>query len=400
MWQVYIKELVELLRDKKTLFFIVALPMIIFPVLFGLIGLLGSQVVMKEQEKVMRYVLINENVSPEFSDKLFYHSDFKKVDLELTTKDEIRTAIKNDKVDIVIELNVDFISQFEQSKSSPWKLYYNSSNIFGMTKSKVNSVLQGFAIFLQEKMAKKLGLDEDKLLAFKKPITVEELDTADDRESFGDKIGGFIPYILIPLCLTGAMYPAIDLGAGEKERGTIETLLLTPISRLSLVLGKFFCISTTAIMTALITIFSMIFWSFIIGSIMDVSLVSDILKAVSWFDYALIILLLVPIAATFSALLLAISIYAKSYKEAQNYMGPLSIFVIFPVIVAMMPGIGLNLGWSLVPISNVALAIKELLKGTIDYSYLFPIFASTGVFTLISVIFCVHWFNKESVLFR
>ena len=83
---------------------------------------------------------------------------------------------------------------------------------------------------------------------------LETVNTADEQENIGELIGGFIPYILIPLILTGAMYPAIDIGAGEKERGTLETLLLTPISRFSLVLGKFFTILVTGLITAAITV--------------------------------------------------------------------------------------------------------------------------------------------------
>lgn len=400
MWQVYIKELIELLRDKKTLFFIIALPMVIFPVIFGLIGTLGTKAAIKEHEKVVRYVLINETVAPDFASSMFYHNDFKAMKLDLISEEDIIGAIKSEELDLVIVLNKNFQAQLSNSQTSKWTIYYNGASFIGGAKFKVEEVLRNYSLTLQKQLFVDMGFDGKQFEAFKKPIELEEIDTADERESFGQQLGGFIPYILIPLCLTGAMYPAIDLGAGEKERGTIETLLLTPVSRFSLVFGKFLCITTTAVLTALITIFSMVFWSFIVGQLFEVKEVSKILASVGWLDYGLIILLLIPVSAIFSATLLAISIYASSYKEAQNYMGPLSIFVIFPVIVAMAPGIKLNSAWALVPVSNVSLAIKELLKGTIDYSYLIPIFASTGVFALISILFCVYWFNKESVLFR
>ncbi|WNC67168.1 ABC transporter permease [Thalassotalea nanhaiensis] len=400
MWQVFIKELIELLRDRKTLFFIIALPMVIFPVVFGVMGFLGTKAAISEQEKVIRYVLVNESVAPEFATSLFYHSDFKSMKVEVENEEDIIEKIKADELDLVIVLNKDFKAQYSNSVPSVWKIYFNGSNLIGGTKRKVEEALATFSETLQKEMLVNLGFDEEQFEVFKKPIEIEEIDTADERESFGEQLGGFIPYLLIPLCLTGAMYPAIDLGAGEKERGTIETLLLTPVSRFALVIGKFLCIFTTAIMTAMITIFSMVFWTFIVGKVFDVKEVSEVLAAVGWFEYSLIVLLLAPVAAIFSATLLAISIYASSYKEAQNYMGPMSIFVIFPVIVGMTPGISLNATWALVPVSNVALAIKELLKGTIDYSLLVPIFASTGVFAFISILFCVYWFNKESVLFR
>ncbi len=400
MWQVFIKELIELLRDRKTLFFIIALPMVIFPVVFGVIGYLGAKSAIKEHDKVIRYVLVNGHAAPEFATKLFYHSDFKEALLGFDDEEEIKEAIQGDKVDLVIVIDEAYQQQRIDKQTSKWQVYYSGSSLFGATRHKVDEVFKEFAETLQKQVFAEEGLSEEQFEVFKKPIVYEEIDTANERESFGEQLGGFIPYILIPLCLTGAMYPAIDLGAGEKERGTIETLLLTPVSRLSLVLGKFMCICTTAIMTALITIFSMVFWSFIIGKLFDVQAVSEILAAVGLVEYGLIILLLLPISAIFSATLLAISIYAKSYKEAQNYMGPMSIFVIFPVIVGMTPGISLTYNWAIVPVSNVALAIKELLKGTLDYALLVPLFASTVFFALISIIFCVYWFNKEEVLFR
>ncbi|QDP01176.1 ABC transporter permease [Thalassotalea sp. PS06] len=400
MWQVFNKELIELLRDTKTLFFIIALPMVVFPVLFGLIGFLGSTAALKEHQKMVRYVLVNPEASDRFANTMFYHSDFEKVDLELSGEEDYINAIKTKKADLVIVLNPDFEQHFEAGESSHWQVYYNGANVISGIGIKVKEAFEEFVTVLQDKILAEKGFSASELLAFKDPVIFEQHDTADDRESFGETLGGFIPYILIPLCLTGAMYPAIDLGAGEKERGTIETLLLTPVSRFSIVIGKFLTITATAMMTALITIFSMVFWSFIIGSLFDVSQVSSILASVSWFDYLLMVLLLLPVSAIFSAILLAISIYASSYKEAQNYMGPLTILVIFPIIAPMLPGIKLNFMWALVPISNVALAIKELLKGTIEYSYLVPIFISTGIFAFLSIAFCVYWFNKESVLFR
>ncbi len=203
-------------------------------------------------------------------------------------------------------------------------------------KQKVNKVFDTYVKDLRLEHLTELGLsiiEQYELL--KTPIKLESIDTADQRENFGEKVGGFIPYMLIILCLTGAMYPAIDLGAGEKERGTLETLLLTPIARLSLVLGKFLTIMTTSITTALITVSSLVFWSYLIGKITEVKQVSEIMAAVGLADVILMILMLVPISAIFAALVLAISIYARSYKEAQNYMGPLTMVTFMPVMVAV-----------------------------------------------------------------
>ncbi|QBY05832.1 ABC transporter permease [Thalassotalea sp. HSM 43] len=400
MWQVFIKELIELLRDKKTLFFIIALPLVIFPVIFALMGFLGAKAAITQSEKIVKYVIVNEEAAPDFANVLFYHNDFKKVDVEVSDEASYIKAIKDEQVDLVIVLDPEFNKHQNASEKSTWKIFFNGSKVIGGSRIKLEDAMDRYAEDLQQEMFSQLGLSREQFDVFKQPIVLEEVDTADERESFGEQLGGFIPYLLIPLCLTGAMYPAIDVGAGEKERGTIETLLLTPVSRFSLVFGKFLCILTTAIMTAVITILSMVFWTFLVGRVFSVDEVAQVLAAVGFFEFIMVILLLIPVCSIFAALLLAISIYASSYKEAQNYMGPLTVLVIFPVIVGMTPGINLDGVWALVPISNVALAIKELLKGTMDFAYMVPIFASTGIFAFASLAFCVYWFNKESVLFR
>ena len=400
MWQIYFKELLELVRDRKTLFFIIALPLLVFPVIFGLMAFVVANAALDEQQKVLKYVIVNEAQAPEFSEAIFYHRDFEKADIELIDKQTIYRAINDQTVDLVIEVSRDYSDKKLSFEQDSWQVYYNGASQLSAVESKVRAVFNRYLKLNRTRYLDHLGLTELQFQQLDKAVALTMVDTADERESFGEKLGGMLPYLLIVLCLTGAMYPAIDIGAGEKERGTLETLLLTPISRFSIVLGKFFTVMTTGIVTALIAVFSLVFWSYIIGELAGIEVVSRILNSVAAFDLVLILMMLIPVSAIFAALLLAISIYARSFKEAQNYMGPMSMLGFFPVMVAMLPGIELNEKWSLVPISNVALAIKEILKGTIDYSMLIYIFISTLIFAILSILFCVHWFNKEAVLFR
>lgn len=400
MLEVYLKELKELLRDRKTLFFMIALPVIIFPVIFGLMALVVANVAMDEQKKVLRYSIINSEQAPKFAEELFYHRDFKRLDITLATVSEIEQAIKRNRVDVVIHINEEHQTNLSSHQQDHWKIYFNNASQLNFVKQKVNKVFKDYVSHIQQGEIERLGLSNEQFLFVKSPVTLNVVNTANERENIGEKIGGFLPYLLIILCLTGAMYPAIDIGAGEKERGTLETLLLTPISRVSIVLGKFLIIMTTGIVTAFITLMSLVFWTFIIGEIANVEVVRRVLSSVGAGDLLLILLMLIPVSSIFAALLLAISIYARSFKEAQNYMGPMSILGFFPVMVAMLPGVKLNWTWSIVPISNVALAIKEIIKGTIDYTMLVAILSSSVVFAILSIYFCVSWFNKESVLFR
>jgi sodium transport system permease protein len=128
--------------------------------------------------------------------------------------------------------------------------------------------------------------------------------------------------------------------------------------------------------------------------------VVEFISTIDWLDFILVFLMLIPVVATFSSLLLALSIYARSFKEAQGYMSPLMIMVFLPVIVTLIPGIELKGVWAWIPLTNVALAIKELVKGTMDYVQLFGIFASSVLLAGALLAFCVYWFKQEKVLFR
>ena len=230
------------------------------------------------------------------------------------------------------------------------------------------------------------------------------------RESIGEKIGGMLPYILILLGLSGAMYPAIDLGVGEKERGTLETLLLTPIPRYQIVFAKFLVIFTTSFLAVFLSLLSFALITTVLGPMAFASMSNggnevmteflNSLSTISILDILLMFLMLVPTAAIFASLLLSVSIYARTFKEAQNYMSPLMMISFLPIVLAILPGVKLDWFWASIPLTNVALAIKEIFKGTIDYNMLFVIFGSTTLVAGVLLYLCSWWFQREEVLFR
>jgi len=400
MWQVYFKELTELMRDKKTLIFVILLPIFIFPVIFGVMGLVLSSTTSKAMQEEHRYVIINAEQAPEFSDAMFYHKNFKQVKTDKTSEADLVAAIRNDEFDVAIIIPADFSAKRQVAEQVQWQIIYNQSSQFDFMYRYFTEMLASYNEQLQRETLNQLNVDPQKLAAIIKPVDVQKVDTADKRENIGEKFGAVIAYILVPLCLLGASYPAIDMGAGEKERGTLETLLICPISRISIVLGKFLTVLTTGLVGALITVGSFGIWGAIIGSFAGMAVVQEAMSAIAITELILIFSLLLPISAVFAALLLAISIYARTFKEAQNYISPLSILIFLPLVAAMMPGVELNSKTALVPVMNVALAIKELIKGTADYMMLALIFGSTLLLAAAAIGFCVHWFQQEKVLFR
>lgn len=397
MWKVFLKELKEVVRDKKTMFFMILLPLLLFPVIIGGVAYFSSKAAQDAQNKVLKYTLLNAGAAPTLATVIQETEGFEQV--ELADGIDIRQWVKDEHVDFVLEFPDGFVAQPLASGQHNVQLYYNGAG-FNAIKSRLEKLIEPIASEAQKEAFNSLNITEEQQKVLITPISLEEINVADTRENIGEVIGGMVAYVVFILCLQGGMIPAADLGAGEKERGTLETLLISPIDRNKIVFGKFLTIAVAGVTTALITVLSMAIWGVIAGQGLAIEAISNFLVAIDVLDLILVFLMLIPVVAIFSALLLSLSIYAKTFKEAQGYMGPLVVFVIVPVVLAAMPGIELEGVWAWVPLTNVALAMKELIKGTMDYYQLIGIFASTAIIAGLLLGFCVHWFNKEKVLFR
>ena len=397
MWLVFFKEIKELLRDRKTLFFMIALPILIFPLIFGGMAYFTAQAFEKAESKVLKYAVVNAQYAPELAKDLVQSDKFERVDIGDNT--DYAGLIKSDAIDFAIVMPENYSADILQSGQLTITLHLNDAQL-NMVHNRVNALVQKYADEYQALAFSTLGVSAEQRGALLNPIELKQISTADQRENWGEKIGGMLPYLLFILCFQGAMFPATDIGAGEKERGTLETLLISPIDRTKIVLGKFLTIACAGATTALITVISMAVWGLVLSRGFAMQFVTDFMSQIGIVDFVLMFLMLIPLVAIFASVLLSISIYARSFKEAQSYMGPLVIFVIIPVMVALMPGVELKGGWSWVPLTNVALAMKELVKGTMDYFQLIAIFGSTALIAVLLLGFCVYWFKQEKVLFR
>jgi sodium transport system permease protein len=212
-----------------------------------------------------------------------------------------------------------------------------------------------------------------------------------------DMVLRVFPVLLVMWSLAGAFYPAVDLCAGEKERGTMETLLITPAGREEIVLGKFLTIWILSAGTALLNLLSMG-----ITTALFASHVSN--AGVSWQGLAWCVLLSLPQSAFFSALALAIGAYARSSKEGQYYLMPLFVVTMPLAFLTMSPGIELNPLYSLIPVTGVALLMQKLATaqalGDVPWAYFVPVLAPIGLYSWLALQWAIEQFNREGVLFR
>ena len=395
---IYLKEMKEVLRDRKTLIFMVALPTLVVPVLMNVMIGFIVKAEKKAQTETLTFAVFGAEHLPDLAGAFSEEKGFEKVNIP--TQEAIASAIEENKIKFGLVIPQTAPEQFERGEQVAVQFYYNNASVTSRVRNRAGKVIREFGEKYRSERLAGLGLDtpqeQEHLL---NPITIEEHNTADMREVLGERVGGMLPYLFIIFCFMGAMYPAIDLGAGEKERGTLETLLLAPIRRYQIVLGKFFVIFTTGVTAALLCLTSFGVMLASKGQKITGEL-GEVIASVSVVDLVLIAAMLIPAAAMFAALLLSVSIYAKSFKEASAYCGPLNFLAIVPAFIAMLPMVKLDWYWAMVPITNISLAIKELIKGTMNYEMLIAILGSSVVIAGALLFFCTRWFEREAVLFR
>jgi ABC-2 type transport system permease protein/sodium transport system permease protein len=222
--------------------------------------------------------------------------------------------------------------------------------------------------------------------------------TADtNRRPGAPSLATLVPLILILMTITGAVYPAIDLTAGERERGTLETLIAAPVPRMQLLLAKYVAVLTVALLTAVVNLAAMVATVSSIG--LGTLLFGE--AGVSLKVLAEIVSLLVLFAAFFSAVLLAITSFARSFKEAQAYLIPLMLASITPGMLSMIPGLKLQGPLAVTPLLNIVLLARDLLEpGTsVEPATAFWVVTSTGLFAMAAIGVAARIFGTDAILY-
>ena len=387
------KEMIDITRDKRTLFMMIAFPLLLMPVMIGSMLKITSSQAKKASLKELRVAFIGEEFAPNLYNA-FSNLD-KLIILDQIPIDSVQSYIQSEYLDAAININPSYQSNLNNNSQAKISIYYKGTDSFGTAKERIQMVLNQFEKNIIKLRLNKLNLKPDVVNAY----NIEFNDVASKQERFGKLAGGWLPYVFILFGFMGAMYPALDLGAGEKERGTLETILSSPASRLDIVLGKFIIIMSAAFLTAFLAL-----GGILIGIQQISEIPSDLLILINEIftikTIALIMTLVLPVSAFFSAALLGLSIYAKSFKEAQSIVTPLNIVIIFPAVIGTLPGIELNAITSLIPILNVSLASKDIIAGVMNPVYMTEVYLSLFGFAALSLYWCVRSFNKESTIFR
>jgi sodium transport system permease protein len=393
---VYRKELTDSLRDRRTVISMVLVPILLMPLLTIGAGIISILLFGKAMQETPTVMVLGGNDSPKVLAELRALKDI----TILPARPDYAQEISNKEIRAAVEIPPGFDAAVERGDIPTVRIYMYQGELrstFGADR------VQRFFRDLRDRVVTE-RLEARQLPAnLIEPFKIEQQNVASPEKVSGTIIGGLVPYFIIVMCLAGATYPAMDLTAGEKERGTIETILSSPVSRVHLVLGKFFMVLTAALFTAALSMTSMGL-TFAAGKSMLAGMPQsgdfDFASGITVKALAAVFVMVVPLAVLFSAALLAIALFAKSYREAQSYLSPLTIVVMLPAIVSVLPGVELSAGLSLIPVLNTSLVSKEIVSGTYHWGYMSMIFGSSCAYAAIALWIAITLFQKESVLFR
>ncbi len=393
---VYRKELTDSLRDRRTLVSMIVVPILLMPVLTLGMGVLTAKIIGEAMKEAPRVMVLGGEDSPALMERL---RNLKTIQI-VPARPDYAELISDKKIRAAVEIPKAFEAAQERGEAPTVQIdIYEGELRSTLAAQRLEQFFRGMRDTTVRERLVARGLPA----SFTKPFDIKEKNVASPEKVFGNAFGALFPYLVILLCMTGAMYPAIDLTAGEKERGTIETILCSPVSRTDLVLGKFLMVLTASLATGALATSSMA--ATLLGARKILSGLSTdrpaLLQAtISVQGIFSIFLMVLPLAVLLSAGLLAIALVAKSYKEAQSYISPLMLVVILPAVAALLPGVELDTGLALIPILNTSLVCKEIITGTYDWRYIALIFGSSCVYAAGAIFLAVKMFQREDVLFR
>jgi sodium transport system permease protein len=386
---IFAKELRETLRDRRTVFAALVFPMILYPLMMLGLAQASAMLTRDIHKREVHVAIANPAAAPGFEDRLRQVEGVEVLQVERATPDLLASKT----VDAAIEFAPDAAAEGPTTA----EIRFNGADEMSReARDRVERVLAEYRDDLVKARLQARNVDPSIL----EPFDVKRSDSASAAARGGFVLGRVAALLLVTMSLFGAFYPALDLAAGEKERGTIETLLVSPASRAEIVAGKYLAIVAIALVTALMNLASLSLTFSRMAASLGKGASSDFAFSITAEQAAVVLLALVPFAALTSALALAVSTLARSYKEGQNYLTPLVVFVIVPANLAILPGVRLEPTTALVPVLNVTLLVREALLGPVEFLPLILTIASTAVFAVAALAFARSLFDSEAVLLR
>lgn len=386
------KELRESFRDRRTLFLMIFLPILLYPVLL----LLMTQVAVMQQSKLAEQrSRVAYRGAPADHPLLEYVAQDDRLEVAPLEQAAGADAHLGEDIDLIVDLS-EAPPGLTLEGTSRVRLEFTS--IEDASRQAAERVEARLERWRESEVARRLAAYQLSTSVVE-PVAWERVDRSRSSERGGYALGMILPMLVIATVLLGAYYPAVDLTAGEKERGSIQTLFTAPVSTFEIVTGKYVAVLLIAMVSGMANLLSL---ALIFGQNLFVS--ADLFEQIevdlslSAGTIALLFLNIVLIGVFFSALLLTVAVLAKSYKEGQTYLAPVYLACFLPAAVASMPGFQLTPQLALVPAFNVTLLMREVMVGSATLESIFLVIASTAVFTTLTLVAAAKLFAQEQTI--
>ena len=385
------KELLDIVRDKKTLVFTLILPILIYPIMFKFMSSSMEKAVTDVEKEINIYI---EGDTDSTMAKVITSLE----NIRLPEVDSPTEALKNGDIQLIINIPENFDENIAAGKNDTINLLIDDeSNKSMIASSMVSEVYENYKNTIVEQRLTASGIDPSILKPFDINVKSGISADAEDVNSMGSMLLTMIPTLIVILMVSSTVGMAADLGAGEKERFTFEPLLSTSARRSSLLWGKITALCTVSFIALIANLAAMVFsmqkfMNFGEGNVQFSLEPSTILGM-------LIVgcLLLV----TLSALQLSVSIYARSTKEANSYLTAITMpAMILSFIPYMMDAKGINPIFFNIPVTNAICLMKEFTVGIFDIKHILIVFGWHIVYIVASIMFAKYMFSREEVIFR
>ncbi|RJU92305.1 MAG: ABC transporter permease [Candidatus Poseidoniales archaeon] len=388
------KELVEFVRDWRTIVAILVIPLLMFPLLFILFPLLLASEA-AEMENVIVDVIVQSNDIPDELGLLFNDSNINVTyeplnDIgQLSTPGADENRLRNSTIDTIVRLRGNG-TVLEYSI-----LYMSTSEQSQEARSRTFTVLSQWEENETERRIVAAGLDPNETLD---PLQwngdFAESDVATQGEQAGMALSLFIPLVLAVWTFSSAIQPSIDMTAGERERGTLEALLGLPCSRMELLFGKWLAVATITGVGVLLQVAGLLF---AIGYLASSDLISA--PTISVTALVLLILAVLLFAIMVVAFELALAMRSHSVKEAGSILGPALLLILFPALFTQVINLdGIESFWFAIPVVNVLLALRELLMNRIVATHIVIWLVSSTVYALGAALYAARQFKREDIV--
>ncbi len=388
---IFKKEMLDTVRDKRTLVMMIGVPVLLYPMLL-IVGLQGALVQHATLEETVSRVALDTE-EPELVETWLEDVEM----VELVDTDTPAADLDAGNLDAIVQIDGPVAAPLAAGQSVTVEVLFDSTEFTSMDAAgRVRSGLEKDGEALLDTRLADQNLDR----AFITPLEIAREDVAPPAKTTGNALGTILPVIMVVMLALGAFYPAVDVTAGEKERGTFETLLSTPTTKLEIVTGKFVTVFLLAMMTGLLNLGSMAA-TFVFMANQLKPILGDAVQFEIQFPPTAIItffLILIPLAFFISAIMMAIAVFARSFKEAQNYVTPFFVVITMPALFASLPGVKLSAGTQFIPIANVILLFRDMMTGKASYEATFAVFLSTAAFAVLALQFAAWLFQREEVV--